>query len=85
MWIFPSVSKHGKIEGGPFGDFVFKKKVSQCQKTERGASLVSPGMACYAEKEEKPFWFSLVGQMIQIGTIKFCRTFVDLFWPVCVD
>ena len=31
-------------------------------------------MVCYAEKEEKPFWFSSLGQMIQFGTIKFCRT-----------
>ena len=44
------------------------------KKTERGDSLVSPGMVCYAEKEEKPFWFSSLGQMIQFGTIKFCRT-----------
>ena len=29
---------------------------------------------CYAEKEEKPFWFSSLGQMYQFGTIKFCRT-----------
>ena len=42
-------------------------------------SLVSPGMVCYAEKEEKLFWFSSLGQMIQFGTIKFCRTFVELF------
>ena len=42
-------------------------------------------MVCYAEKEEKPFWFSSLGQMIQFGTIKFCRTFVELFWSVRVD
>ena len=27
----------------------------------------------------KPFWFSLLGQMIQFGTIKFCRTFENYF------
>ena len=45
----------------------------------KGDSLVSPGMVCYAEKEEKPFWFSSLGQMIQFGTIKFCRTFGNYF------
>ena len=32
-------------------------------------------MVWYAEKEEKPFLFSPLGQMIQFGTIKFRRTF----------
>ena len=48
-------------------------------KTERGDLLVSPGMVCYAEKEEKPFWFSSLGQMSQFGTIKLCRTFRNYF------
>ena len=43
------------------------------KKTER-APLVSPGMVCYAGKQEKPFWFSLLGQMVQFGAIIFCRT-----------
>ena len=30
------VAKHQKIEGGPFGETFFRKKVSQCQKTGRG-------------------------------------------------
>ena len=61
------------------------KKVSQCRKKLKGDSLVSPGMVCYAEKEEKPCWFSSLGQMIQFGTIKFFRTFVELFWSARVD
>ena len=36
-------------------------------------------MVCYAEKEEKPYWFSSLGQMIQFGTIKFRRTFKNYF------
>ena len=55
------------------------KKVSQCQKKLKGGPLVSPGIVCYAEKEEKPFWFSSLGQMIQYGTIKFRRTFKNYF------
>ena len=62
-----------KIEGEPFRDF-FQKKVSQCQKTETFDPLVPPSIVCNAEKEEKPFWFSSLGQMIQFGTIKFRRT-----------
>ena len=54
------------------------------KKTERGDPSVSPGMVCYAGKEEKPSWFSSLGQMVQFGAIIFCRTFVELFWSVQV-
>ena len=74
-----------KIEGGNlWGKFFFGKKSHNAEKTERGASLVSPGMVCYAGKQEKPFWFSSLGQMVQFGAIIFCRTFVELFWSVQV-
>ena len=36
-------------------------------------------MVCYAEKQEKPFWFSSLGQMVQFGAIIFCRTFKNYF------
>ena len=36
-------------------------------------------MICYAEKEEKPFWFSSLGQIVQFGAIIFCRTFKNYF------
>ena len=49
------------------------------KKTERGDPLVSPGMVCYAEKQEKPFWFSSLGQMVQFDAIIFCRTFKNYF------
>ena len=57
----------------------FRKKSHNAEKTERGDPLVSPGMVCYAEKEEKPFWLSSLGQMIQFGTIKFRRTSKNYF------
>ena len=47
--------------------------------------MVSPGLVCYAEKQEKPFWFSSLGQIVQFGAIIFYRTFVELFWSVRVD
>ena len=63
-----------KLKEGPLGKTFFSKKVSQCRKKLKGGPLVSPGIVCYAEKEEKPFWFSSLGQMIQFGTIKISRT-----------
>ena len=36
-------------------------------------------MICYAGKQENPFWFSSLGQMVQFGAIIFCRTFKNYF------
>ena len=74
-----SVAKHQKMQGGPFGKFFFEKKSRSAEKNERGEPLVSPGMVCYAEKQEKPFWFSSLGQIVQFGAIIFCRTFKNYF------
>ena len=49
------VAKHRKIEGGPFGENLFSRKKSQCQKNESRDPLDSPGIVCYAEKKEKLF------------------------------
>ena len=74
------------MKGGPFGEKNFRQKgLSVLKKIERGYPLVLPGMVYYAEKQEKPFWFSSPGQMIQFGTIKFCRTFEEIFWSVRLD
>ena len=56
-----------------------KKCLTVPKKIERGDSLVSPGMVCYAEKQVKPFWSSSLGQMVQFDTIIFCRTFKNYF------
>ena len=69
-----------KIEEGTLKVKIFSNKFSQCRKkTERGDPSVSPGIVCYAEKEENSFWFSSLGQMIQFRTIKFRRTFQNYF------
>ena len=71
------------IEGGPP-----RKKfeiVSMPKKTEREEPLVSPCTVCYAEKQEKSFWFSLLGEMVQFDTIVIRRTFEELFWSIRVD
>ena len=79
------VAKHQKIKGGTLWEKIFfRKKSHNAEKTERGDPLVSPGMVCYAEKQEKPFWFSSLGQIVQFGAIIFCRTFVELFWSAQV-
>ena len=73
------------MQGGPFEEKKFRKKNSEkkClavpKKIERGDSLVSPGMECYAEKQVKPFWSNSLGQMVQFDTIIFCRTFKNYF------
>ena len=71
-----SVAKHQKIEEKKKQ---FRNKSSQCQKNEKGDPLVSPGMVCYAEKQEKPFWFNSLGQIVQFGAIIFCRTSKNYF------
>ena len=79
------VAKHQKIEGGPFGEIFFpEKSLTMLKKTEKGDPLVSPGTVCYAGKQEKPFWFTSLGQIVQFGAIIFSRTFVELFWSVQV-
>ena len=83
-----SVAKHQKNAGGTLWGKKFWKKNSEkkClavpKKIERGGSLVSPGLVCYAEKQVKPFWFSSLDQIVHFGAIIFCRTFVELFWSV---
>ena len=86
LWDFPtSIQNIKKMQGGPFEEKKFRKKNSEkkClavpKKIERGDSLVSPGMVCYAEKQVKPFWSNSLGQMVQFDTIIFCRTFKNYF------
>ena len=60
LWDFSTsiLSQNIKKMKGPFGGKTFfGKKVSQCRKeTEKWDPLVSPGIVCYATKEEKLFW-----------------------------
>ena len=80
-----SVAKHQKkCRGTLCGKKISKKKSEKkClavpKKIERGDSLVSPGMICYAEKQVNSFWSSSLGQMVLFDTIIFCRTFKNYF------
>ena len=88
FWDFPtsilSQNIKKKCRGDPLRKKNFEKKSEKkClavpKKIERGDSLVSPGMICYAEKQVKPFWSSSLGQMVLFDTIIFCRTFKNYF------
>ena len=82
-WDFPTsiLTQNSKkqLKGGPFGENFSEKKSRSAEKNWKGDPLVSPGMVCYAEKQEKPFWLSSLGQMVQFGAIIFCRTFKNYF------
>ena len=63
------------VEVGPFGETVFfsKKSLATPKKLEGGP--FSLAQYCMLRgKKEKPFSSSSLGQMVQLGTIKFCRT-----------
>ena len=51
---------------GPFG--LAQVCLAVPNKIERDP-LVSPGMVCYARKQEKSFWFSSLGHTVQFGAI----------------
>ena len=68
-----SVAKHQKIEGASLGEKKFEKKSHSAEK------IGDKEKNSYKEKEEKPFWFNSLSQMIHFGTIKFLRTFKNYF------
>ena len=63
-----------KIERDPLGKLVFRKKVTIPKKL-KGGPFVSPDIGCYAVKKGKPFWFSSLGEQLQFGALKFCKSF----------
>ena len=68
-----------KLKGGPFGEKIFRKKVSQCRKKLEGGTLWSPRVWYGTRENEKPLWFSSLDQIVQFGAIIFCRTFKNYF------
>ena len=61
------VAKHQKNEEGTLWrkQNFRKKSFTMPKQTERGDTLISPGIVCRAEKKGKPFWFSSLGQIVQ--------------------
>ena len=68
-----------KLKGGSFEEKKSEKSLAVRKKIEREDPLVSPDMVCYTGKQENPFWFSSLGQIVQFGAIIFCRTFKNYF------
>ena len=63
------------MKGDPLGKMFFTRNKSVTMpKKQKGDTLVSPGIVCYAEKKEKPFWFVSLDRIVQFDTIKFRRT-----------
>ena len=56
-------------------EIFFREKSPAVPKKNERDPLVSFGMVCYAEKQEKPFWFSSLGQIVQVGAKMFGKTF----------
>ena len=75
LWDFPTsiLAQQQKIEGETlWGKNFPEKSLAVPKKNWKGDPLVSPGMVCYAGKQEKPFWLSSLGQMVKFGAIIFC-------------
>ena len=77
LWDFSTsiLSQNSKIEGGPFGEIFFPKKVAMPKKTGRG---ISSGIVCYAG--------NLFGSVpwANRGNLKFVELLVELFWSLQV-
>ena len=76
--IHSDAKQQKKFKGDPL-EKIFPDSLAVPKKIERGDPLVWPGMVCYAEKQEKPFWFSSLSQMMQFVAIIFCKTFNNYF------
>ena len=75
-----SLAKHQKIVRGPLGEnFFFEKKDSQCRNQQKWGTIQSLPVWYVTRKRGKTIWFSSLDQMIQFGTMKFCRTFKNYF------
>ena len=73
-----SVGKHEKLKKTKI--FILGKKSHSAEKKLKGGTLWDfPTSIWYAGKQEKPFWFSSLDQIVQFGAIIFCRTFKNNF------
>ena len=81
LWDFstPILSQNVKKFGR--GPLVKKngKKVPQCRKYWKWGPFSLARYCMLRGKQEKPFWFSSLGQMVQFDTIKFRRTLKNFF------
>ena len=80
----PNATKDETIRSSRKSKYIYHINKGNAKKL-KGGPLVSPSTLCFAEKQEKLFWLSSLGQTVKFDTIKFRKTFVDLFWSVRVD
>ena len=78
---FSNIHSVAKQKEGPFQ----KKKISRekgltVPKKMEGGPFGLAGYGMLRGKQEKPFWFSSLDQIVHFGAIIFCRTFVEEFW-----
>ena len=68
LWDFPTSILSQNIKknaGGPFGEKNFPEKKSRsAEKNWKGGPFGLAGYICYAGKQEKPFWFSSLDQIV---------------------
>ena len=75
LWgIFFGKKSHNveKIEGEPFGEFFWGKSLTMSKKLKGGPFSFT--RYCLI-RGKNFFWFSSLGQQVQFGALKFCRTF----------
>ena len=80
LWDFPTsiLSQNSKkMKGGPFEEKNSEKSLA-VPKILKGRTIW-PRPVWYVTRENKTFWFSSLGQMVQFGAIIFCRTFKNYF------
>ena len=74
-----------KSERGTLWDFptsILSQNMKKLKKTKfsfSGKNLTMPKKTERGEKQEKPFWFSSLDQIVQFGAIIFCITFKNYF------
>ena len=63
-----------EFKGDPLKIFkIFRKKVHNAEKIERGPFSLARYCILHFKKEQ-PFWVSSLGQMVQLDSLKICRT-----------
>ena len=58
---------------------ISEKKFRSAEKKLEGGPFGLAGYGMLLGKQEKPFWFSSLGQIVQFGAIIFCRIFKNYF------
>ena len=80
LWDFPTSILSQNRRGDPLRKNNSREKSLTVPKTMEGGPFGLAGYGMLRGKQEKPFWFSSLDQIVHFGAILFCRTFVEEFW-----